>query len=759
MKKILFSAAVILPVLLFLTVAAAQTTLPSGLVTVYGASKLSDNTIDKDYYIQLYTSSALKDSLVVQFQYKDSSGNWKNIDQSKKIGDLSTGTSPTAKKLLFSPSKIGMRHGISYSFRALVYEGGKLVKTYEGSTFVFKHDSIQTKDASSLKDAAPTISVSRAANPIPGKSFKIVATASDDIGLKRIDIYLDGSLVKYCTTTTKFLLCDWTGGERWAAGTSHSYYAVATDKSDKKTSSETVTIVVGKANEGNILYSVGDPEGEFCKKCVRSGKGYNSDSQACESGTAIRSTESKATAANKNWFFFENVYNVVDAGKKDQLAKIALACEQIGLSVATKSTKLVTGQEPLPDTRRCSDNSYCGTCVAFDQSECGWDTKEKVCRRGSLEGSDDRKATVSDGNWVFFSTIAGRGSSPGKSCEEIDPSAYRGIPVKSLPTSSPSPSLANANNPASTQTTNEIVKKDAEGNIIYVKSGEVEATVIKKQPSTEPPSTEPNALPTAAATESSSVVNLKCASYKTCGECTPSLSDSCGWDISTGTCKRGRQFGSDDKTADIDKGNWVYYTKEKNRGSAKGLSCEGAGLLAKESQSSASSTLPTISTPTSLPQTETVTRDATSNTKTKEDICASYSTCRQCTPIVAESCGWDINENKCKFGTASGSKDEKASVSAKTWVWYTTKARKGEKPGLSCEELEVEINCNKKKSCQQCTPSTSDSCGWDKNAGVCKHGTSAGSDDGRATVSDGNWVWYTTKANRGGKPGLSCDEI
>jgi len=811
-REYLFSAVLVSVVISLSTVAHAQTELPVGIVSVYGALSLGDKAIDKSYYVQLYTSTALKDSLVVQFQYRDSSGVWKNIGSPKTVGTLPIGNSKTSRRLSFSPASLGMKYGTSYLFRAQIYESGKLSKTYDGSSFTFTapasgattsgiatnisnttNSGIATNISNTAKDAAPTITVSRNRNPGADERFKIIATASDDIQLKKIDIYLDGNLVQSCGTDTKFLLCDYTSEGR-AAGKVISYYAVATDSAGHQITSESMTMIVDKVNTGDITYSVSDPEGDFCNKCVSAGKGYNSDAQRCESGTPLRSSESRATAAAKNWFFYKRSYDVVDAGKKDVFVKTALPCEYIGLAIATKSTKLITGQEPLPDARSCGDMTYCGTCVGFSQSQCGWDTTAKACKRGDITGSDDKLANVAKGNWIFFSTIAGRGSTPGKSCEDISPQDYQGIPRTA---STESTKILRDTLPSSTAKTevaapSEVVTRDDSGNIVSVKSGEVEVTVTRSTAS----SAEPNLLPTASA-EAPSGLNANCAKNTACGTCTPSLVDSCGWDTSSGSCKRGRAAGSDDGSATVEKGNWIYYTSEKTRRGAAGQSCEGAGLLGatqpsaervvspKESQPTTPSTPPTTTVPTSVTPTETVTRDAAGNiisaksgevtltvtrAKSKEEVCASYSVCGACTPSVAESCGWDTSEGKCKLGTVSGSNDGKSSVSSGTWVWWTLKERRGNNPGLACDELETKVAaqkldtrretiCNEKKSCLRCTPSTTDNCGWDRSVGLCRSGTASGSSDGKASVSEGNWVWYTTKSSRGSNPGLSCEEI
>jgi hypothetical protein len=171
--------------------------------------------------------------------------------------------------------------------------------------------------------------------------------------------------------------------------------------------------------------------------------------------------------------------------------------------------------------------------------------------------------------------------------------------------------------------------------------------------------------------------------------------------------------------------------------------------------------------------------------------------CRACTKQARKGLLIEGNSWKCVNGVAYGTAnfndqlkswvpDHIGTVYKNNWIYVPTEASKIiirdegiRKSSYSCEKPPEGVGtspksttsepkstttsessiCSTKNSCKTCTPSISASCGWDKDAGVCKHGTSAGSDDGRATVSDGNWVWYTTKAKRGGKPGLSCEEI
>ena len=86
-------------------------------------------------------------------------------------------------------------------------------------------------------------------------------------------------------------------------------------------------------------------------------------------------------------------------------------------------------------------------------------------------------------------------------------------------------------------------------------------------------------------TESSSVAKYDkslCNSHNTCAECTPSISEYCGWSITAkdgkGECKIGEtnegSKGSKDGEASLAKGNWVWHTSEVTKGNSLGLSCE-----------------------------------------------------------------------------------------------------------------------------------------------------------------------------------------
>jgi hypothetical protein len=79
-----------------------------------------------------------------------------------------------------------------------------------------------------VDDQAPSVQVSHAEGPSCGEVI-YTATASDEVGVTKIKIYLDGALVQTCDNTTR---CTFTGG----AG---SYYATAEDAAHNIATSET----------------------------------------------------------------------------------------------------------------------------------------------------------------------------------------------------------------------------------------------------------------------------------------------------------------------------------------------------------------------------------------------------------------------------------------------------------------------------------------------------------------------------------------
>lgn len=147
--------------------------------------------------------------------------------------------------------------------------------------------------------------------------------------------------------------------------------------------------------------------------------------------------------------------------------------------------------------------------------------------------------------------------------------------------------------------------------------------------------------------------------------------------------------------------------------------------------------------------------------------CSAASSCGTCTPSLAASCGWSVGQGKCLDGTRFTSND--GSSRGSDWVWYSKRINKPDAGSeLACDELSgipaqtsvgTEAVCNKHDICSSCTVNAAESCGWSKTAGKCKLGTAAGSNDAEATVSKGNWAWYTTRTSKGANAGLSCDDI
>jgi len=203
----------------------------------------------------------------------------------------------------------------------------------------------------------------------------------------------------------------------------------------------------------------------------------------------------------------------------------------------------------------------------------------------------------------------------------------------------------------------------------------------------------------------------------------------------------------------IYKGNWIYVPTELSKIIIRDDGIRRSSYSCEKPPAGVG-----ISSGSSMPTSPGVSASA----------CSAAKSCDTCTPSIAASCGWSISQGRCLDGTRFTSND--GSSRGSDWVWYSRKSRKPDQSSeLACDEISgipatskssgSEAECNKYDLCSYCTPDSTKSCGWSKTAGKCKHGTVAGSDDAEATVSKGNWVWYTTKSSRGSNPGLSCEEI
>jgi len=88
----------------------------------------------------------------------------------------------------------------------------------------------------------PTVSItSPAANATVTGSISITASASDAVGIKKVDFYRDAGVLVGTATTSPYTVT-WNSGSVTAGG--HSLYAVATDTADLTTTSSTVAITV-----------------------------------------------------------------------------------------------------------------------------------------------------------------------------------------------------------------------------------------------------------------------------------------------------------------------------------------------------------------------------------------------------------------------------------------------------------------------------------------------------------------------------------
>jgi hypothetical protein len=93
-------------------------------------------------------------------------------------------------------------------------------------------------------DNPPTISVTQ--SPLVPNSTQAViftGTATDDKGLNSIQIFVDGSSIGSCSVTGTSASCSKTAGP-YTAGTSHSFYATATDTKPQTSQSTTGTFII-----------------------------------------------------------------------------------------------------------------------------------------------------------------------------------------------------------------------------------------------------------------------------------------------------------------------------------------------------------------------------------------------------------------------------------------------------------------------------------------------------------------------------------
>lgn len=153
----------------------------------------------------------------------------------------------------------------------------------------------------------------------------------------------------------------------------------------------------------------------------------------------------------------------------------------------------------------------------------------------------------------------------------------------------------------------------------------------------------------------------------------------------------------------------------------------------------------------------------------RNTICQSHSSCGECTPSGSQSCGWSTKDNKCLYGSVSGSVDGTASVSNGNWVWWTSAARRQSSLGLACDEItstsaktestSQTTSSSSKLNCLRCTAQSGK--GYSVGSGLCLSGTETESSDGSASVNAGNWVWWSREAFREarGNPDLASKSL
>lgn len=258
---------------------------------------------------------------------------------------------------------------------------------------------------------------------------------------------------------------------------------------------------------------------------------------------------------------------------------------------------------------------------------------------------------------------------------------------------------------------------------------------VERKTTTTPPESGISPKPPTQAIEEN------CAKHKYCITCTEKASESCGWDTSAGEssakCRLGKKDGSSDQKVTTKDKNWIWYRSEKERGkSAEPLTCDS------------------ISGPKASDVPIGVTDDEIDKAPDKTDLCSQFSACGECALPAKYGCGWDVtasyDKGVCKNGNKDGAQKTNAKTADKTWMWYPSEGERGKYPEpLSCSY----IQCKTYKTCETCTSTAKDSCGWDisagKDKGTCETGSSKGSPYGNAKTESKNWIWYPSKESRG----------
>lgn len=97
---------------------------------------------------------------------------------------------------------------------------------------------------SSVATLLPEVSVTHSpSSPASSDSVTYTATATDDVGLASIQIFVDGTSIRSCSVSGTSATCTKTAGP-YAAGSTHNYYAKATDTSSQTKSSTSISFSV-----------------------------------------------------------------------------------------------------------------------------------------------------------------------------------------------------------------------------------------------------------------------------------------------------------------------------------------------------------------------------------------------------------------------------------------------------------------------------------------------------------------------------------
>ena len=820
MKKLLGTYAAIVFIGAFVLLQSsvnAQTTVPNGVTSVYGVSSYSDTDLNKQYYVQLYTDSPLIETFVVRFQHSiEGSESWSTIGSTRTIGSIEYYGSKNVRRASFSPSEMGLKSGVKYRFRAVIYEsvaatdGGTGKKAYYDGNIVFT----QTSDSKSATEVKPPQVTADSHWSPTIKSQTIKATVSDEVGISSMEVFVDERSIGQCAISgPRFVYCQ--KEYKGSVGSTHTYYVKVVSKSGLSTQSAKKSFTISSLTADDTKITVVQPDivmfgYDACISCIDSGRGYNTNTQSCGASVSSSSSNGVSITSGK-WVVHKRSTEVTQAGER--------SCEGVFVDEirAAQGLPLTGGDNfhvlyksngyTIITEAKASGSNLQGCEVCFKSEGMGFNTDTQKCEKGSVQSSESKLAGVTMGNWVGLLTEAAKqefvkmsgGYSSIITCEKYSGKAQTGKVtvtksqdilespkvntspiVSTTPSSSVTPVFFG---PPSLKSCLACIKFSSYGYITTngkcelgfpTKSKESSASValgnwawfntkslrdlyVKARPDTYAGalSCEEKFPEEVVYDTPAAPKNGTSTSMSSCLACVKQANR--GYVSTTGRCEAGKSAGSSESSASVSSGNWVYFSSDSIMESVVKARPDlySRGLSCEKMKSVVSGNVTT-----------------TSQNEVASPNQPSIESCMACMRLANKGYSWSTG--RCELGNPLFSSESSASVLNRNWIYYTNDAVMNVvvslKPdlyprGLSCEFMNIMqksanqsavSSCSSWTLCSTCTQGATDACGWDKSTNTCKEGTDQGSGDGSAALSKNNWIWYATENDRASKPGMSC---